>query len=131
MINALSLLFPTLSFHHSIFSSSKAFKMVLSRTTFGFQRSYNEGLGFKYQNIVFNLKLSKLCYIHRLRYHCMNQNGLYTFKTGYKKRFIFDEGIEKFESYMENEHSLKPHFIIISKEEKSTRYDQSYTFSCD
>jgi hypothetical protein len=56
---------------------------------------------------------------------------LHTLKRGYKKKFIFDEGIEKFGSYMANEHSLKPHLIIISKGEKSTRYDQSYTFSCD
>jgi hypothetical protein len=56
---------------------------------------------------------------------------LHTLKRGYKKKFVFDEEIEKFESYMANEHSLKPHLIIISKGEKSTRYDQSYTFSCD
>jgi hypothetical protein len=28
-------------------------------------------------------------------------------KGGYKKKFIFDEGIEEFGSYMANEHSLK------------------------
>jgi DNA gyrase/topoisomerase IV subunit B len=28
-------------------------------------------------------------------------------KKGYKKKFIFDEGIEEFGSYMANEHSLK------------------------
>ena len=71
-----------------------------------------------YQNTVFVLKFSKLCHIHRLKQF---QNGLHTLKRGYKKKFIFDEGIEKFESYMENEHSLKPHLIIISKGEKSTR----------
>jgi len=41
----------------------------------------------------------------------------------------FDEGIEEFKSYMANEHSLKqPQLIIIKKKEKSTGYDQSYTF---
>jgi hypothetical protein len=101
--------YPSFSLHYPIitpfFTSSKALKMALSRTTFCFKRSYKEGLFFD-QNSAFDLKLSKLCYIHRLRYRC---NGLYTFKK--KKRVTrsssyFDEGIEEFKSYMANEHSL-------------------------
>jgi hypothetical protein len=59
-----------------------------------------------------------------------NENGLYTFK-GLQEEVIFDKGIEEFGSYMENEHSFKPHLIIISKEKQSTRYGQNYTFSGD
>jgi hypothetical protein len=85
MINFLS--FPYITFSSLHFSSSKAFKMVLRRTFFGFQRSYKEGFGFKYQNIVFVLKLSRAllhtqteALLHQLRMVCIH------LKRGYKKK---------------------------------------------
>jgi hypothetical protein len=100
MTNALSFPFPTLPFHHFILTSSKALKMALIRTIDCFKKSHKERL-FLYQNTEFIFRLSKLCHIHRLKQF---QIGLH---RGYKKKFIFNEGIEEFGSYMENEHSFK------------------------
>ena len=83
--------------------------MVLERTTFGFQRSYKEGFGFKYQNTLFVLKLSKALLhtqtevsLHKLRMVCIHLKGVI------RRKFMFDEGIgNKFGSYMSNEHLFK------------------------
>jgi len=92
--------------------------MVLKRTTFGFQRSYKEGSGFKYQNTLFVLKLSKALLhtqtevlLHKLRMVCIH------LKRGYKKKSscLMKELETNLGVICQMNIFLKPYLILIAK----------------